>query len=486
MDADIQFGEVEETEISRSLRPDRNRHYAVVPCGRPAKKDLPVFVDLDVMRDMEEHAQFDTSVELGGVMLGGQHEDEQGNPFVFVTESLRAEHYRATKGSFEFTHDTWETISRQRDEFPAELQMVGWYHTHPDWGVFLSTMDLFICDNFFNRPLDLALVIDPCQGDRGFFQWTKGERPKTDRIDGFYLVASRFRRDELQWYADQLEGEPVMQADAGRGYLPQRMPAPVVNISDSRSGWLGVAVIGMLVLQACLMMLVAWRVLLPPIPAAPAAAVAESEAIEDLRQRLDAMQLERSAEERLAAQRKLLDRVLDEVEVAPGGLVTSLEEERAENEALQDDLQLVRAGYRAITQEKVELDAKVAKLEQDLGKLAAEKTELERLNEAQIDRLNAKIAALNKQVDELKPRPEDTDAEAESNGAAGGGTWSPILLIVIASVVLLAGIGGVGFFWWRGRPTGDDDPLATASTDDDRDQDGGHEVEDEPHRDAEE
>src|SRR5262245_25919176 len=100
---------------------------------------------------MEDHAQSDTTVELGGVLLGGVHEDEDGKPFVVVTDSLRAQHYESTKGSFKFTHDTWSQITREREEFPAELQMVGWYHTHPDWGVFLSGMDMFICDNFFNR-----------------------------------------------------------------------------------------------------------------------------------------------------------------------------------------------------------------------------------------------------------------------------------------------------------------------------------------------
>src|SRR5262245_24827620 len=100
---------------------------------------------------MEEHALSDTAVELGGVLLGGHYEDEAGRPFVVVTDSLRARHYESTKGSFKFTHDTWSAISREREQFPAELQMVGWYHTHPDWGVFLSGMDMFICDNFFNK-----------------------------------------------------------------------------------------------------------------------------------------------------------------------------------------------------------------------------------------------------------------------------------------------------------------------------------------------
>src|SRR5687767_8759547 len=155
---------------------------------------------------MEDHAQSDTTVELGGVLLGGHYEDNDGQPFVVVTDSLRAQHYESTKGSFKFTHDTWSQITRERDEFSDDLQMVGWYHTHPDWGVFLSGMDMFICDNFFNKPLDVALVIDPCRDDRGFFQWTGDPSQRKRRLGGFYLIGSRFRAAEIEHDAVQLEG----------------------------------------------------------------------------------------------------------------------------------------------------------------------------------------------------------------------------------------------------------------------------------------
>ena len=130
MDIDMDFGDVQEAVPPVQLRPDQNRHFAVAACGGPAPSDLPVFLDLDAMRDMESHAVSDTSVELGGVLLGGQFHDKQGQPFVVITDSLRARHYESTRGSFKFTHDTWSRITRERDEFPPELQMVGWYHTH--------------------------------------------------------------------------------------------------------------------------------------------------------------------------------------------------------------------------------------------------------------------------------------------------------------------------------------------------------------------
>ena len=71
-DLDIQLGEVEEAEPEVRLRPDDNKHFGVAPVFSPSKNELPIFVDLDAMIDMEDHALDDTSVELGGVMLGGQ------------------------------------------------------------------------------------------------------------------------------------------------------------------------------------------------------------------------------------------------------------------------------------------------------------------------------------------------------------------------------------------------------------------------------
>jgi cbb3-type cytochrome oxidase subunit 3 len=260
------------------------------------------------------------------------------------------------------------------------------------------------------------------------------------------------------------------------------MPAPVVNISDSRSGWLGVAVIGMLVLQAFMMMLVAWRVLLPPAPVAPSAAVAESAAVKELQQRLDALQLDRAAEERLAAQRELLDRVLDEVEVAPGGLVTSLEEQRVENERLQDRLRAATAGYKGVEREKEEL---VAELNQKIGKLIAEKTENKLFNEEETKRLEAKIAALSREVDELKTLADAADTEDQAADGGGGLSGTSILVILVVSVLLLAGIAGVVFAWRRGRRTDEEKQAAMPSNDDDENRDDERDKEREPTRDAE-
>jgi len=168
---EIQFGEVEQVEPECALRPDEDRQFVVAPYGNPAETDLAIFIDLDVHVELDRHANSDTSVELGGVLLGRACVDERGRAFVMVSECIRAEHYESTAGSFKFTHETWAAITRERERFAADLQIVGWYHTHPGWGIFLSGMDLFICEHFFNKPLDVAYVVDPCRQERGMFQW---------------------------------------------------------------------------------------------------------------------------------------------------------------------------------------------------------------------------------------------------------------------------------------------------------------------------
>lgn len=286
MDDGIQFGEVQYDQPDRSLRPDRDGHFAVAVCGDPPTKDLPIFVDLDAMRDMEAHAQTDKTVELGGVMLGQRYLDRDDRPFVVVTDCLRAEHYESTQSQFKFTHETWSQITRQRSAYPDGTEMVGWYHTHPGWGVFLSGMDLFICNNFFSGPLDVALVIDPCKQTRGWFQWTDEAATETRECAGFYLMTSRHRESELEFFRDLYNGE-VSMSDPRYSQIARSSgggSAPVINVSDNRNPMFDLALMGMLAMQFILLALITWRMMASPAAVEPAAAVGQAAEVQKLNQ----------------------------------------------------------------------------------------------------------------------------------------------------------------------------------------------------------
>lgn len=419
----MQFGDVEEAGREVQLRPDQNRHYAVVAVHKPEDVDIPIYVDIDVMRDMESHALTDTSVELGGVMLGGQYEDEDGNPFVVVTDSLRAEHYEATKGSFKFTHETWQKISRQREEFPEDLQMVGWYHTHPDWGVFLSGMDMFICDNFFNRPLDLALVIDPCRGDRGWFHWVEDSNERIRRTGGFYLIGSRFRKSELDYFAFQLQGKLDMAADyRGAGIAGSISPggSPVVNIHESKDSTMNHGILGLLAVQFLFLAMISWKMLF--------GGTTEDE-IKELRNEIVAMSKEKTDAQKV----KILERAL-----TLSGDKDQLADLLVEKDDLQIQLEDSKAKRLALTSTNKSLTGKNKRLEADNGTL------------------KNKYNKSRKKVTELEA---DLKAAKESGEGGDATPWwknSTVILFVVALGFVCCVAGGVvGFLLGRVRPEDD-------------------------------
>ncbi len=216
---DIVFGEVSYREPVRMRRPDRDRRWACVAYEVPGAHDLPVFLDRQPADAIERHALRDTSVELGGILLGHECvDDETGEPFVWVTEALEAKHYENTQASFTYTHDSWEEITRERDRLHPDLDIVGWYHTHPDFGIFLSSHDLFIHRNFFDQPLQVAYVVDPIRQTRGFFRWRDDG---LDQVGGFYLTAERDQRQALVRLVNDLENIPNADSGGGSGLSPR-------------------------------------------------------------------------------------------------------------------------------------------------------------------------------------------------------------------------------------------------------------------------
>jgi proteasome lid subunit RPN8/RPN11 len=224
---EIVFGEMKVREPERRPRPDRDRKYACLAYEVPAPIDLPIFLDRRTADAIERHALSDTSVELGGILLGKECVDPAtGQPFVWITQSLEAKHYANTQASFTYTHDSWEVITRERDRLHPDFDIVGWYHTHPSFGIFLSHHDLFIHQHFFAQSLQVAYVVDPINQTRGFFQWRDGGLAQ---VGGYYLTAERGDRVALARLANDLEKLPNPEGGGG-GMISPRLEAELIKM----------------------------------------------------------------------------------------------------------------------------------------------------------------------------------------------------------------------------------------------------------------
>ncbi len=134
---------------------------------------VKIFVREEVINDILSYSKTDTSRELGGVLLG-RYKEIDGKYKVLIEETVIAQHTEAGLSQITFTHETWEYIHHEMENKYPDLKMVGWFHTHPGFGVFLSEDDYFIHNNFFSKPWSVAYVLDPVRKQDGFFGWSNG------------------------------------------------------------------------------------------------------------------------------------------------------------------------------------------------------------------------------------------------------------------------------------------------------------------------
>ena len=151
--------------------------------GEIETDDVKVYIHQEVFKALETYALADTAHERGTILLGDFHE-ELGKTFVVISNYIEARYTDASASTLTFTHETWDYVHREQDQKYPDKKIVGWQHTHPNYGIFLSNYDLFIHEYFFNLPFQLAYVIDPIQNLRGFFQWKHG---KIEKLSGFYI-----------------------------------------------------------------------------------------------------------------------------------------------------------------------------------------------------------------------------------------------------------------------------------------------------------
>ncbi len=145
--------------------------------------DLKIFLRQETLVEIYEYSKTDVSHELGGVLIGTFHQ-WKGQIWIDIDGYIKAAHYVNTAASFKFTHDSFSAITREKERRFNDKPIVGWHHTHPGYGVFLSNYDRFIQDEFFDLPYHVALVVDPRANKFGFFQWKRGKIESC----GFYFV----------------------------------------------------------------------------------------------------------------------------------------------------------------------------------------------------------------------------------------------------------------------------------------------------------
>ncbi len=144
------------------------------PGPRGADELLRITMTRKAYADITAHAKESLNAEICGVVVGEVCEDD-GGVYVAVEGTIRGT--AAKKGSTHvtFTHETWNEIHKEKEKQHPRRQIVGWYHSHPGFGVEFSEMDRFIQKNFFSGPAQIAFVTDPLGGQEAILANSDGQ-----------------------------------------------------------------------------------------------------------------------------------------------------------------------------------------------------------------------------------------------------------------------------------------------------------------------
>jgi proteasome lid subunit RPN8/RPN11 len=137
---------------------------------KPDQRQPRVMIEGEVLRQIRQHARSNSKTEVCGVLIG-----EETSGGVGITARIPGLNAAQAGTYVTFTQDTWEHIYKIKDKDYPHERIVGWYHSHPGFGVFLSDHDTFIHKNFFSSALQVAWVYDPHSDEEGCFGWA-GER----------------------------------------------------------------------------------------------------------------------------------------------------------------------------------------------------------------------------------------------------------------------------------------------------------------------
>lgn len=201
MDQQIRFGEPYTLPLPKEKLPFAQLVAVRSSISTYRQQTFQVYVVNGVLEQVMGHIRENVRVECGGILVGHpfQNLDDPDMTFVVVTASIAQDSSSHSVAHFTVGPKEIEATRGEMQKMYPGWTSVGWYHSHPGHGVFLSGQDMQIVRSIYNAEWHLALVVDPKSNEAAFFRGSEGERlpawielstmPETVRAIGWYNEA---------------------------------------------------------------------------------------------------------------------------------------------------------------------------------------------------------------------------------------------------------------------------------------------------------
>ena len=182
--SDIGEAEVTWSDLGEGYSPETRALEEIFPGDdlSEQERDTPlwVFFEEAAHQRMLDDSCRDTSREHGGILTGEAYKDPSGSHYVLIQNAVAAIDSQGTSTHLQFTAESWKPVWDYLQSNPG-VQIIGWYHTHPGLGVFLSGTDLRTQRLYFPSLWNVAVVVDPIARKIGYFFGPEGKRIKVFR-----------------------------------------------------------------------------------------------------------------------------------------------------------------------------------------------------------------------------------------------------------------------------------------------------------------
>jgi len=148
--------------------------YGVVTALSVVKSKFNYFVSCEnhCWRRLTKHLKSSHN-ELGGLLIGKIYRIGEGQRFLINLDDIVAsKSFENSPVSLRMDSGIWRDANSQLSDTQA---VVGWYHSHPNLGVFFSGTDRRNQKASFSQSFHLGLVYDPIREETALFKGAESE-----------------------------------------------------------------------------------------------------------------------------------------------------------------------------------------------------------------------------------------------------------------------------------------------------------------------
>lgn len=136
----------------------------------------------EVMLAIDQFSHLHSLGEHGGFLVGRKQELKSAEQYELMVERFVPIPQKSDASRLVINQDHYRTVQMA---LKAGEEILGWVHTHPGFGVFLSKLDREQHQRFFPKPWQVAYVMDTQGSERAAYRVVDGE---WSRLDGYYVL----------------------------------------------------------------------------------------------------------------------------------------------------------------------------------------------------------------------------------------------------------------------------------------------------------